>query len=511
MSPWDLLRLLPPLRRIDRFRADPAGTQRRALRSLLLRAARTEFGERHGFAEMARSEVPELEFAASVPLATTESLREPVERMRRGERDVLWPGRVTSFVQSTGTTGTPKILPCTDETLRQWVTYGASVVFSHAWHRRDLGCLRGRTFSLAGAVREDPEHPGARLGEISALAADYWASRSPLRRFVPDRDLPPSVRAQPSLDAQVDAACDFAMDRDVRMVSVAPSWALLLFERLIERHRARHGRRVETVGEIWPGLRLLICGGVPLATYRDALLERIGLPDVALVETYGASESLVALQERPDAEGMLLDLGLGTHFEFVRETELHDAVPRRVSIAGVTLGERWVPVVSTPSGLWACPIGDVVRFTSLSPHELVIEGRSAELIDSWGEKVTGEQAQRALVAAGIVARAFHLVPRPAREGRRHAHRWLIELASAPADVEALARSLDERLSAISAPYAHCRAELGLGPPEVLALREGALGRALLRARPRATVQAKVPRTSDRADLADAVGPEDRWG
>ena len=112
-----LIRVLsaPRLREIDRFMKHPAQVQQRQLRRLLDRAAPTLFGTEHGFHAIRTAE----QFASRVPVTDYDGFTPYIERMRRGEADVCWPGEVRWFAKSSGTTSAKsKFIPVSREGLR---------------------------------------------------------------------------------------------------------------------------------------------------------------------------------------------------------------------------------------------------------------------------------------------------------------------------------------------------------------------------------------------------------
>lgn len=76
----------------------PAQVQQRQLRRLLDRAAPTLFGTEHGFHAIRTAE----QFASRVPVTDYDGFTPYIERMRRGEADVCWPGEVRWFAQIVG-------------------------------------------------------------------------------------------------------------------------------------------------------------------------------------------------------------------------------------------------------------------------------------------------------------------------------------------------------------------------------------------------------------------------
>ena len=96
------------LRAIERLTADGEATQHRELRRLLRSGVATEYGSRYGFKTITTYD----EFRRRVPLVRYEDIRSDVMRMVDGEKNVLWPGRVRNFAQSSGTSdGKSKYIP----------------------------------------------------------------------------------------------------------------------------------------------------------------------------------------------------------------------------------------------------------------------------------------------------------------------------------------------------------------------------------------------------------------
>ena len=88
------------VRIIDSFAERAETLQREVLARLLRQAAHTEWGERYDYATLRGYE----DFAERVPLNDYESLKTDIDRMRHGERDVLWRGAVRWYAKSSGTT-----------------------------------------------------------------------------------------------------------------------------------------------------------------------------------------------------------------------------------------------------------------------------------------------------------------------------------------------------------------------------------------------------------------------
>lgn len=493
-----------PLGAVRRVERDPVGVQARLLRRLVGRAAGTEWGRRYGFADIARAPDVVAAYQARVPLCSYDDLRDDVARIRAGAEGVAWPGRFRHFAVSSGTASAGKIIPVSHEMLVANRSFGLGVGLRYLAETGDAGFLLGRHLALPGRIEEDPRYPGTLVGEVSGLQAEYapWLFQHLLQA------VPNEVAFLPNWEDKLRAIADRTVDMDVRLLVMAPTWALVLFRQLVETYNARHGARVSTVGEVWPNLRVFVSGGVALSSYRHLLQAQIGLDRLRFVETYGASEGFFAFQPDLADPSMLLHLDNGVFFEFVRMDELGRPGARRYTVADVETGVRYALFVSTCSGLWGYGVRDVVRFTQTFPHRLVVAGRTSEMIDRYGEAVFGEEARAALEhacrATGALVRDYHVAPRPADLSRLPAHQWLVEFERPPASADAFAAALDAHLAAVNRHYQIRREARAFDAPEVVPLPPGTFYAWLREARGRVSAQTKVPRMSEERGVADGV-------
>ena len=85
---------------LERHYTEGEALQHEVLKSLVERASDTEYGRNHVFKGIKGYE----DFAKNVPVNTYEELKGDIDRMRHGERDILWPGKVKWYAKSSGTT-----------------------------------------------------------------------------------------------------------------------------------------------------------------------------------------------------------------------------------------------------------------------------------------------------------------------------------------------------------------------------------------------------------------------
>ena len=493
-----LLRMLP-----SHTGRPPGVVQRDLLRKMLQQASDTEWGRRLGFNSLAREDDLVRAYQSRVPLHSYDALQKDVDRIRAGSSDVLWPGQTQHFAVSSGTTSAGKIIPVTRDMLRLNRRFTMEIALTYIWRTGNLRLLTGKHLALPGYIEEDPAYPGTYIGEVSGLQALFAPK---LYRLL--QALPGTIINEPDWDKKLQTIADTALHMDIRMVAMAPSWAVVLFRLMIDRYNTLHERQARTIGEIWPNLQLYISGGVALSSYRTLLEQLIGRSDLHFLESYGASEGFFSFQNSLKDEAMLLHLNNGVFFEFIRLSELHSAEPVRYTIDDVELSERYVPVLTTCSGLWAYVLGDVVRFTQLSPHKIVVAGRTSEMLDLYGEAVFGEDARLSITeacsATGGHLRDYHVTTRAPSADQMPAMEWLIEFDRQPADLRSFIPALDTHLMQINRHYAIRREARAFAPPELVIVPAGTFHDWLRRSRSSVGSQSKVPRMSESSTFRDGI-------
>jgi hypothetical protein len=470
------------LRRLRRL--DPAEAQRALLLRLLRRAAGTRFGLAHGFAAI--REVAD--YQARVPLRRYEQFWQdwwqPAWPLLR---NVTWPGRVPYVALSSGTTsGTTKYIPVTMPMVRANRGAALDVLAWHLHHHPGSRIFGGLSFMLGGSTALERIAPGVRQGDLSGIAA------AEVPRFLAAWSFPPRELALiADWDRKLEALAGRTPADAIRVLSGTPSWLLVLLERLA----ARHGTPP------LPGLELLVHGGVAWAPYRERLLPFLP-PGCSTREVYPASEGFCAIADRGEGEGMRLTLDRGVFWEFVPIEELDAANPTRHWAATIEIGVEYAVIATSCAGLWSYVLGDTVRFLDRAPPRLLVTGRTSYSLSAFGEHLSGEEIEQALLEA---AQALGLgiaeyTVGPVFGATRGHHRWLVEPtgAAAPGAAERLAKAVDAALILANDDYAAHRRGGQMDPPEVTLLPPGAFA-AWMRAQGKLGGQHKVPRV-----LADPV-------
>lgn len=449
---------------------DPAAAQARVLRGLLDRAAATRFGRAHRFAQIGDARA----FRRAVPLRRFEAMwAEWWADAFPVLEDVSWPGRIPFFAQSSGTTtGRTKHIPVSDAMVQANKAAALEVLAWHLAAKPGARPLAGTNFMLGGSTALPELAPGVHAGDLSGIAA---FTIPPFLR--PWTFPPPEIALEPRWERKL-AQLVAQAPADTRLIGGTCSWLLLLLERLAARRGAPP----------LPALELLIHGGVAWPPYRERVRALLP-PGCDTREVFAASEGFFAVQDAGEGEGMRLILDGGVFFEFVPLGEIEDASPRRFTVGEVETGVDYALVVSTCAGLFAHVVGDVVRFTALDPPRVLVAGRTAWTLSTFGEHLAGAEIMAAL--DGLAWREFMVGAELA--GAIGRHHWIIE--GVAGDPAALAALLDARLAAANDDYRAHREGGQLAAPVVHFVAEGRFA-AWMESIGKGGGQHKVPRVVD---------------
>lgn len=483
------------MREIERFRTEPETVQRDQFGDLIAQGADTAFGKLYGFSAIRSGE----DFARAVPLSSYEDFTTFIDRARRYESSVIWPGHIKWFAKSSGTTNSKsKFIPVTADGLRRCHMKGpldVAAVYSDLYP--DTKVFAGKTLTLGGSSRLEPLAGGkASEGDLSAILIRNTPAIARSMR-VPN----PETALIPDFEEKVAAIYKETAGRDVRSFAGVPSWNLVLMNRILE----FSGK--SNILEVWPDMELFVHGGMSFAPYRDEYRRIFPSPHMRYMETYNASEGFFAIADDPSREDMLLMLDYGVYYEFIPMSSFEDH-STTIPLEHVSVGVNYAMVITTCNGLWRYIIGDTVEFTSISPYRIKITGRTKHFINAFGEEVIIDNAETALRKASETTGAriteYTAGPVYMEEGSKGAHQWIVEFSTPPADMELFTDTLDLTLQSINSDYEAKRfRDTTLRRPVVTVVPEGTFYR-WMKERGKEGGQNKVPRLSNDRKYIDHI-------
>lgn len=469
---------------------DPLRAQERVLKYLLRKAKQTSFGVDHGFKDIRGYQ----DLKDAVPLTDYEGMRPYVDRIVRGEPNVLWPGTPLYLCKTSGTTSGAKYIPLTKELLSNQIGSAKNALLSYIARTGSADFVDGKMIFIQGSPELDNSGaiPVGRLSGIVARHVPAYLQRNRLPSY--------ETNTIKDWERKVDAIVDETIKEDLRLISGIPSWVQMYFEKLLE----KTGRN--NVLEIFPNFSLFVHGGVNYAPYQ-ANMERLIGAAIPSIETFPASEGFFAYQDGPDTDGLLLVVDKGIFYEFIPSEDVGKPNARRIRLDQVELGKNYALVLNTAAGLWGYQIGDMVQFTSLVPARIRVVGRTKHFTSTFGEHVIAIEVERALKRAteshSCEIVEFTVAPclQPVN-GLPH-HQWFIEFATEPADLQGFTSLLDKEMRKQNPYYRDLVDGKVLQPLQVVRLKVGSFNR-LMESIGRLGGQNKVPRLSNDRKLADPL-------
>ena len=483
------------LSQIDLFKKYPAESQDEVLTRLIARSRETVWGKAHGY----DSVTSHREFCNNVPVQTYEELIPWVEKLRAGEKNLLWPGEVKWFAKSSGTTSTKsKFIPITRESLEATHYRGAKdclVLYTSLNPATKI--FLGKGLTLGGSHQINNFGNNSIYGDLSAILIENAPGYSDLIRTPPAH-----IALISDFEEKMKLITEKTVDINITSISGVPSWYLVLIRHVLK----TTGK--ENLHQVWPNLEVFFHGGISFAPYRDQYRRLLPDPAMNYMETYNASEGFFAIQDDLTDNSMLLMLDYGVYYEFIPADEAGTDNPRTLTIGEVEKGVNYAIVISTDGGLWRYAIGDTVEFTSLCPHKIRITGRTRHFINAFGEEVIIDNAEKALEKAclGTGAHIVEYTAGPVYMGNdtRGSHEWVIEFDRAPDDPDHFIELLDTALKALNSDYEAKRyKDLTLVKPIVRAVPQGTFYN-WFRERDKLGGQNKMPRLSNTREYVESV-------
>lgn len=483
------------IHQIELFMKYPNEVQEEWFEELITSAETTEWGKKYGYKSIESLN----DFRERVPIQTYDSLKPYIERMLKGERNVLWPSEIRWFAKSSGTTSErSKFIPVSEEALEECHYKGGKDLLTIYFNNQpNSKMFNGKSLTLGGSYQLSQLTADTAFGDLSAVLMKNLPLWAEFHR-TPGLD----IALLENFEHKIEKMAQATRDVNVTTISGVPTWNLLLFKRILEITGKKN------LLEVWPNLEMYFHGAVNFTPYRDQFRSLIPNNDMYYLETYNASEGFFGIQDTREHGEMLLMLDYGIFYEFLPLEDIHKENPHTLTLDEVELNKNYALIISTNAGLWRYLIGDTIRFTSLLPYRIQVTGRTKHFINAFGEELIIDNAERALDEAcrqtGAIIREYTAGPVYFNGDDNGAHEWIVEFEKAPAEFERFIDILDETLRRINSDY------------DAKRFKDMALRRPVVRKAPAGTFfnwmkekgklggQHKVPRLANNREYVESV-------
>ena len=504
--------------RFEAATRDPLAAQQHKLLEIVTANRDTEYGRRYDFAKVRdlRS------YQAAAPVVTYEELRPLVDRMARGEANLLTAEAPVMFAMTSGTTGDPKLLPVTP-TCRGRDHADQMRVWLHHAQRAHPRILRGTIMSLVSPAVAGRTAAGIPYGSTSGMMyrdmnplvrrsyvvpyeafeiEDYDATYYSVMRLGLAADVTLFGTANPSSVQKLVETADEHADRLIRDLHDGSLDRELAIEprireaierrlgrdpararRLEDARRKRDGRLLPV--DFWPDLALIACwkGGTVGATV-DRFPEWFDPDQRGMLPVrdwgYLASEARCSIPVSDDGAAGVLTVASNV-FEFVPVDELEKQPEDSTAwpflgIDGLEVGKQYYVFITTPGGLYRYDFNDVIEVVGHYHRTPLVtflrKGRGMTSLT--GEKLSENQVIDAMASAAnaLGVTVEHFRAEPDADQTRYVFKVELEKPIPEDQTEALLEGLDQALSQTNLEYKSKRASGRLHAPVLQVMKPG---------------------------------------
>ena len=416
------------LKTLARAERDPMKINEALLMKIVRMNRNTEFGKAHRFDEIRSIE----DYRRNVPMAVYEDFAADIERLKNGEQNVLTASKVLGFSRTSGSSGVPKYIPATADSLKAYVKYTwtrALALGARELKRQGKKYKPGRGVFLSPATNETLPN-GLPCSNIAEIGAREYGRFYPYILTVPtknlfdmhDGDYIYCIYRCALEDPDVTFIFSVFFSINVsQMAYLKENWRRIVDDietgtisedvqlkpevrEMLQKHirpdpeRAAYLRKQFEQGfdetlmkRLWPNLTV-ICGignasFKPAAEYIRSFSKGVSF-DYSI---YGASEGLVAAVPELETTDMQL-LTDSCFYEFVLSG---DETNTPLTLAELKQGEKYEILITTMAGLYRYRLKDVIEVKGFRGKCPLISFvyRKGQLFNVAGEKFSEEDAR----------------------------------------------------------------------------------------------------------------------
>jgi hypothetical protein len=477
------------VRQAEEFKKNPEKDQEKLLLSLITTAKKTLFGREHDFENIDSIK----KFQEKVSIADYEDIKPYIERVKKGQANILWTDTPEYFAKTSGTTSGSKYIPISKEAMPFQIAGAQSALFHYISQKENADFVKGKMIFLQGSPILEEVY-GIKTGRLSGIVAHH------IPNYLQKNRLPSwETNIIDDWETKVDKIIEETEKEDMTLISGIPPWLIMYFEKLTE----KHGKKIK---QLFPNLQLIVTGGVNYEPYRDKMEDLLG-GKVDIIQTFPASEGFFAFQDDYTKEGLLLLTNHGIFYEFIPLEEYGKPNARRLTLKDIELNKDYALILTTNSGLWAYSIGDVVRFIDKKPYRILVSGRTKHFTSAFGEHVIAFEVEEAIKATVEKYPAqiteFHLAPQVNPTEGLPYHEWFIEFEKEPGELQTFRSELDDQLRKRNTYYddlisGNILQNLHISPLKKNAFQEYAKSQGKLGG------QNKIPRLANDRKIADLL-------
>ena len=469
---------------------NPDKFQSKLFQNLIKSGSNTLFGKDHNFNDIHNHS----DFTQQVPIRDYEGFKPYIDKILKGRKDVLWPGKPAYLAKTSGTTSGVKYIPITKDSIPNHIKSARNALLSYVSETGKSNFLDKKLIFLSGSPTLT-YISGIPIGRLSGIVNHL------IPAYLKSNQLPSyPTNCMEDWEQKVDQIVQETENQDLSLISGIPPWVQMYFDKLIT-------RKGKSIKDIFPNFSLFVYGGVSFDPYQKKIFETIG-KTIDSIETYPASEGFIAYQDSQASKGLLLLSNSGIFFEFIAASDFFKESRKRLRLEEVEIGVNYAVILNTNAGLWGYAIGDTVKFLSTYPHRIIVTGRIKHFISAFGEHVIGEEVEKAMNLTcqkfpEIELIEYTVAPQVNPKSGLPLHEWYIAFAQKPHDLPAFKKELNLNMQQLNSYYDDLIRGAVLDPLQVVTLKADAYIQ-YMKSIGKLGGQNKVPRLSNDRKIVEAL-------
>ncbi|WP_235297812.1 GH3 family domain-containing protein [Portibacter marinus] len=475
--------IYPPVARYvytnhKRASKDIVASQRWQLKKLLDKAKETETGRKYGFNDIKTY----AQYKERVPIHHYAHIKSQVERLSKGESDLLWPGKPLYFSVTSGTQSGKKFIPITRESLKSQKMGRLTTMAHYTMKYGRLNALKGPMlfFSARPNTIEFGNYKAQLLSSLMAETIPEWMKKYNL----PSKEINKIEDFEARIDFMVTEAV--AKRKELRGIVAFPPWLQIFLNKLEE-------VTDQSFLEFFPKFSLLSTSGMAYTPYASIVEQKMG-KHFDRLETYPCSEGFISFTETLEYPGMSMMPKNGLYYEFIEARFLDKDPSQRICLNDIEVNKEYALLVTSNAGLWSYVVGDTVKFVSKDPWRLVVTGRLGQTISLVSEHVSVAETDECVSATckkhGLTLLEYVCSGTISKQNHKPHYEWLIESNIKPENFELFVDDLHAKLKDLNVLYEEYCEDGIMQKPKVFFVPSGSFLRYLSNSRP-LNVQHKI--------------------
>ena len=147
---------------------NPLDAQQKTFELLIKNGRKTVYGKKHQFEKIQNYN----DFKNSIPVVEYEDIKPFISHIRKGEKNILWPGKPIYLCKTSGTTSGTKFIPISKESMPYHIKCAKDAILNYIHRTGNTNSVKGGTIFIQGSPKLDFSE-SIPIGRLSGITAHY--------------------------------------------------------------------------------------------------------------------------------------------------------------------------------------------------------------------------------------------------------------------------------------------------------------------------------------------------